>query len=170
MDWIPKKKQEALPDSIRESVERAREKAPPPPRPDPVPVYLGCVYRQVMLWRQSDQWKEIKKDVKSYYKKYFHKTIRKDYFRFLIALSSSSHVSPQEISKYVDVLNYARLCKIPPNDFRKFLKKNGGIKGCIKAKNKATGKPAAKNKIKRKPAAKHKVRRKTATPRKPISK
>jgi hypothetical protein len=160
MDWIiPKKKKPGLPDSIREGVERARAKAPPP-TPDPVPTYLGCVYRQVALWKRSNQWNDIQKDIQNYYDEHFHKKIKLYYFRFLIELSAGPHVSLQEKSKYVNVLNFALSRKVSPKDFETFLESNGGIKGCIKAKNKAKGTTAAKKKM----------RRKTVSPRKAISK
>jgi hypothetical protein len=124
------KKDAAIPASIRESVERARAKAP---RPDPVPTYLARVYREVMSWRKSDEWDSLKVDIHNYYKKHFHKRVRKDYFRFLIELSAGAYVSPQEKSKYVTVLGYARDSEVKPPEFHKFLRKQGGIKGCIKA-------------------------------------
>jgi hypothetical protein len=76
-------KDAAIPASIRESVERAREKAPPPPEPDPVPTYLACVYREVMSWRESDEWASLKVDLENYHKKNFHKRASKGAFRLL---------------------------------------------------------------------------------------
>src|SRR5208282_4325197 len=109
MDWvIPKKKKPALPESIRESVERAREKAPPPPRPDPVPAYLGCVYREVMSWLEPDTWSRLHRDIKTFSDKHFHGRILQNYCRILIELSAGPNVSPQEKSKYVAVLRYAK--------------------------------------------------------------
>jgi hypothetical protein len=77
------KKDAAIPASIRESVERAREKASPPPEPDPVPTYLACVYREVMSWRESDEWDSLKVDLENYHKKNFHKRASKGAFRLL---------------------------------------------------------------------------------------
>jgi hypothetical protein len=125
----------AVPRSFRESVERARAKAPPPPGPDPVPIYLACVYREVMSWLEGPGM--LNESIKNYYEKHFHKRIQNDPFRILIELSAGSNVSPQELSKYFTVLRYAKRSKVPPKDFEKFLKKNGGIKGCIRAKNAA---------------------------------
>lgn len=121
----------AVPSAISESVERARAKAPPPPGPDPVPTYLSCVYREVMSWSQEPD--RLRSRVKKYYERHFHKRVRKGLFRFLIELSAGSHVTPQEKSKYLAVLNYARASEVKPQEFKKFLKSHGGIKGCIKA-------------------------------------
>jgi hypothetical protein len=121
----------AVPLSIRESVERAPAKAPPPPGPDPVPIYLACVYREVMSWLEGPGM--LKANIKKYYEKHFHKRVQKNYFRFLIELSAGAHVSPQEISKYLTVLNYARDSEVKPTEFQKFVRKQGGIKGCIEA-------------------------------------
>jgi hypothetical protein len=126
-----------VPQSIRESVQRARAKAPPPPGPDPVPIYLACVYREAMSWLEAPAM--LRANIHEYYKKHFHKRVLRNYFRFLIELSADSNVSPQEISKYVAVLHYAKLSKVPPKDFEKFLKKNEGIKGCIRAAKKKDG-------------------------------
>jgi hypothetical protein len=120
-----------LPQSIREGVERARAKAPPP-GPDPVPRYLACVYREVSAWRESNEWASVQTEIQNYYIENFHPKIVKDYFRFIIELTAGKHVSPQEKSKYVEVLNYAQRLAVPRNKFIKFLKDNGGIKGCIK--------------------------------------
>jgi hypothetical protein len=117
----------AVPQSIRESVERARAKSPPPPGPDPVPIYLACVYREVMSWHQGPP--KLRDSIHKYYKKHFHKRVRKNSFRFLIELSAGAHVSPQEKSKYVTVLNYARNSEVKPLEFQKFLRKQGGDKG-----------------------------------------
>jgi hypothetical protein len=124
-------KDAAIPASIRESVERARAKAPPPPGPDPVPIYLACVYREVMIWvDNSDQWHA---GIKKFYKKHFHQRMKQRYFRILVELSAGAHVSPQEKSKYVTVLEHARDSKVKPREFQEFLEENGGIKGTIKA-------------------------------------
>jgi hypothetical protein len=117
-------KDAAIPTSIRESVKRARAKAPPPPGPDPVPTYLACVYREIMIWLDNfDQWNA---DIKNFYKKHFHQRLKHNYFRILIELSAGAHVSPQEKSKYVTVLNYASVSKVKPRDFEHFLKETGG--------------------------------------------
>jgi hypothetical protein len=128
-------KDAAVPAPFRGSVERARAKAPPPPGPDPVPIYLACVYREVMSWLEGPDM--LKASIQKFYEKHFHQRVRKDYFRFLIELSAGPHVSPQEKSKYVTVLRYARDSEVQPLEFRKFLRKHGGIKGCIKASNAA---------------------------------
>jgi hypothetical protein len=112
------------PQAFRESVERARAKAPPPPGPDPVPIYLACVYREVMSWLEGPRM--LKECIKQYYDKYFHKRIPRNPFRILIELSAGSNVSPQEKSKYLAVLRYAKLRKVPPEDFETFLEENGG--------------------------------------------
>jgi hypothetical protein len=54
-------------------------------------------------------------------------------FASFIKLSARAHVSPQEKSKYVTVLSYARASKVKPTEFQKFLRKQGEIKGCIRA-------------------------------------
>jgi hypothetical protein len=151
MGWA--KKKPALPESIRDSVERARAKAPPPPAADPVWTYLACVYRQVALWKKSAQWNDIQEDIHDYYRKHFHKKIKTRFFRFLIELSAGPHVSLQEKSKYVKVLHFALSRKVAPKHFETFLKDNGGIKGCIKASQPAKLK-RSKRSIPRKRASK----------------
>jgi hypothetical protein len=134
----------AVPPPIRESVERARAKAPPPPGPDPVPIYLACVYREAMPWHQGSDM--LRYSIHKYYEKHFHKRVQKHFFRFLIELSAGPRVSPQEISKYLTVLRYAKLREVPPKDFESFLEENGGIKGTIKASKLVTKKRTAPRK------------------------
>lgn len=121
--------------AISESLERVRAKAPPPPGPDPVPNYLSCVYREAMSWLSGSTM--LQACAQNYYEKHFHQRVQKNYFRFLIELSAGSHVSLQEKSKYVKVLKFARASGIKPQEFKKFLRKHGGIKACIKASNAA---------------------------------
>ena len=129
------KKDAAIPASIRESVERARAKAP---RPDPVPTYLACVYREGMLWFQGPGMLRVA--IQNYYKKHFHKRIPRNPFRILIELSARAHVSQQEKSKYFTVLRYAAFSKVAPKDFETFLEENEGIKGTIQASKLVTKK------------------------------
>jgi hypothetical protein len=134
----------AVPRSIRESVERARAKAPPPPGPDPVLAYLACVYREAMSWYEGPGMLRV--NIHKYYDKHFHKRIPRNPFRILIELSAGSTVSPQEKSKYLAVLRYAKLRKVPPEDFETFLEENGGIKGTIEASKLVTKKRTARRK------------------------
>lgn len=137
-----KTKKAALPELVAKSIERARAKAPPPPGPDPVPTYLASVYREVASWRESENWIDIQKDIKTYYKKTFHQRVQKNFFRFVIELSAGAHVSPQEKSKYVAVLNHAKNSNVLPKDFERFLRKHGGIKGTIRLAKQARRRPS----------------------------
>jgi hypothetical protein len=101
-----------------------------------------------MSWRESAQWKCIQADVENYYAKHFHRRILTNYFRFAIELSAGAHVTPQEKSKYVAVLNNASASKVPPKEFQKFVRQNGGIKGCVKASKAAKSKQTGRRKPK----------------------
>jgi hypothetical protein len=129
MAWM-KSDDAKIPESIRGSVKRARAKAPPPPGRDPVIVYLKATYREISKWFEGDD--NVHDEIVSFYQKTLHGRTNRSYARVLIELSAPPHVSPQEKSKYVNVLRYAYRRKVRPDNFEEFVAKNGGIKGCIR--------------------------------------
>jgi hypothetical protein len=77
----------ALPSSIQKAVDAISKKAPVPRSP-PVEDYLKDLYRRRRKWKQSDELKEVNKNLRSHAKASLHPKIGRDHFRIMIELTS----------------------------------------------------------------------------------
>jgi hypothetical protein len=108
-------------------LEAIRELAPPPPKEAIYP-YLKAVYLRARKLGPIDgpKEKELNKIADRYPKK-----IKFDRFRLIIELTAPPHMTSKMKWKYTRALQYARQRGVKSADLIAFMKKKGGINGCV---------------------------------------
>jgi hypothetical protein len=81
------KSKPTLPSSIQKAVDVISKKAPVPRSP-PVEDYMKDLYRRRRKWKQSNQLKQVNKNLRSHAKASLHPRIGRDHFRIMIELTS----------------------------------------------------------------------------------
>jgi hypothetical protein len=110
-----------LPVKMQKELIRISELAPVAPPPDE---YLIEVYDLICDWKESDEWKNIRKVIKQYRIKHLPKQTKKSQFGTIIEITASG-VSPSTKSKYVTILQHARRRDLTKDELRKQIKKHG---------------------------------------------
>ncbi len=131
----------ALPADLKAELDKIREVAPPPPTVDPLYKYLRRVYRLRQKLETSHEWQ----DAVVRYHNVHRLRLKENYVRFIIQQTAGDHVTDKMKNKYKIALQLALEEAIKPVDVIAFIKKHGGLNGCIELwKEKYGGTPRKK--------------------------
>jgi hypothetical protein len=130
----------SLPTSLKAELENVCELAPPP-SDDPIYDYLTGVYRLRCKVASSA---ELQNALKAHHKAHSPKTLQ-EYAGVIIQLTAGDHVTSNMKYKYVAALKYAFADNVKPQNFKSFVKQQGGLNKCVELwKIKHGGKPRKK--------------------------
>jgi hypothetical protein len=127
MAWGKPKNENSITPTWSKDLKCIQKLAPPPPGEEIYP-YLKAVYRYARKLEPTD---ESKKKEFNKIANGFHRKIKWNRIRLIVELTALPHMKPKMKWKYTRALQYARQRGVKSADLIAFMKKKGGINGCV---------------------------------------
>jgi hypothetical protein len=121
-------KNSSLPTDLTKKLKKAMSAAPPPPPvEDPIYHYLRQVYYVRRQLESEPEWKKALSELGDAQ----YGRLAREYIRLIIEITSGAHVTAKMKHKYSAALQHALANDVKAKNLGAFIKKAGGLNGCV---------------------------------------